>query len=43
LNAKPYNQKYDFVCINDGGESKLTSQVLEILDSKFPEKSDWEI
>lgn len=42
-NSSPYDNKYNFICINDGGDSKFSTLVLEILNKKFPEKSDWEI
>lgn len=42
-NAQPYNYTYEYVCINDGGERKLRSTVIDILNQKFPEKADWEL
>jgi|26BtaG_2_1085354.scaffolds.fasta_scaffold00728_3 hypothetical protein len=32
----------DFVCLNDGGENRLTDRVLNALSTKFPVKADWE-
>lgn len=32
----------DFVCLNDGGESRLTDRVLSALSTKFPIKAEWE-
>lgn len=32
----------DFVCLNDGGEGRLTERVLNALSTKFPIKAEWE-
>lgn len=35
--------KYKFVCINDGGKSRLHNDVISLLREKFPVKAEWEV
>lgn len=37
------NYNIDFVCINDGGQDRFTSRILNILQKKFPTKAEWEL
>jgi len=43
LRSNLNSEKYDFVCINDGGKSRMHTEVISLLKEKFPVKAEWEV